>query len=116
MAIFVMLTRIAHERLAAPQQLDELSQQVMGLIRQECPEVKWLQNYAVFGPCDYLDIFEAPDIETATKVSTLIRTYGHANTEIWPAAPWSQFKSMLHNLPREAAVGTGRSSSPEATH
>ena len=71
----------------------------MERIRSECPEVKWLENYAILGPWDYLDIFEAPDIETATKVTTLIRTFGHAHTEVWVATQWKRFKEMVRELP-----------------
>jgi uncharacterized protein with GYD domain len=39
----------------------------------------------VLGAYDYVDIFEAADIEVAMKVSTIVRTFGHAHTEVWPA-------------------------------
>ena len=55
----------------------------MKRVRKVCPDVEWLSSYAVLGPCDYLDIFRATDIETAAKVSALIHTFGHAQTEIW---------------------------------
>jgi hypothetical protein len=32
-------------------------------------------------------------------VSALIRTYGRAQTEVWPATEWEQFKGILHGLP-----------------
>src|SRR5579883_2375943 len=60
------------------------------------------------GPCDYLDIFRARDVETATKVSTLVRTFGHAHTEIWTATEWDRFKEIvrgLENKSHRAAVG-----------
>ena len=99
MPTFVLMTRLATGALRSPRSLEKLEQQAMERIRSECPEVKWLDNYAILGPWDYLDIFEAPDIETATKVSTLIRTFGHAQTEVWAATQWKRFKEMVRELP-----------------
>jgi uncharacterized protein with GYD domain len=71
----------------------------MEQVRSECPGVEWVGNYAILGPWDYLDIFRAPDIETAMKVATLIRTFGHAQTEVWPGTEWQQFKEIVRDLP-----------------
>jgi hypothetical protein len=46
-----------------------------------------------------LDVFRAPDIETATKVATLVRLAGHARTEVWGATEWAAFKTMVRQLP-----------------
>src|SRR3989344_1387693 len=102
MATFIMLTRISPEAVKAPQSLEKLEQEAMQHIRAECPEVKWRQSYALLGAYDYLDIFTAPDIETAAKVSTLIRAYGRAPSEVWAATEWARFKEMLHGMPQAA--------------
>lgn len=99
MSTFVMLTRLSPGALRSPQTLEELEKEVMERIGSECPNVEWLTNYAVLGGCDYLDIFEAPDVETAMKVSTLIRTYGHAHTEVWSATRWQRYKDLVRHLP-----------------
>ena len=58
----------------------------------------WSCSYAILGPNDYLDVFRAKDVETASKVSTLIRTFGHAQTEIWTATEWDRFKEIVRAL------------------
>jgi uncharacterized protein with GYD domain len=96
MSMFIMLTRIDPEVVSAPQSFEKLEREAMDSIRAQCPQLKWLSSHAVLGPCDYVDIFEAPDNETAAKVSTLVRTHGRAHSEVWPATDWQRFKTMIH--------------------
>ena len=93
-----MLTRLSPEALTRPESVTELNRQVEDRIRRECPAVKWLANYAVLGPCDYLDIFEAPDADAATKVALLVRSFGHATTETWVATQWDRFADLAKGL------------------
>ncbi len=99
MPTFVMLTHVDPEVLNNARSLEQLEHQAAESIRAQCPKVKWLSNYAVLGRYDYLDVFEAPDNETAAKVSTLIRVSGHAHPEVWPATEWSKFKKMIQEIP-----------------
>jgi hypothetical protein len=32
------------------------------------------------------------------KVSTIVRMFGHAHTEIWPATEWQRFKEIVRGL------------------
>jgi uncharacterized protein with GYD domain len=98
MPTFVMLTRLSPEAVRSPAALEQLERQAMDRVRQQCPGVEWIGSYAILGPCDYLDIFRAPDIETAARVSTLVRTFGHAQTEIWTATEWDRFKELVRSL------------------
>jgi uncharacterized protein with GYD domain len=73
MPTFILLTRISSDAVRSPKTLEELEHQVMKHVKSECPEVEWVHNFAVLGSYDYLDIFRAPDMETAFKLSALIR-------------------------------------------
>ncbi len=99
MPTFIMLTRVSPAALRSPQGIEVLERVAMTAVRAECPQVEWLQSYAVLGPYDYLDIFHAPDVETATKVATLVRIGGQAHTEVWPATEWTRYKEMVRELP-----------------
>ena len=98
MSTFIMLTRLNPDAVRSPRGLEQLEREAMEAIRKECPGIEWLGSYAV-APCDCLDIFLANDIETATRVSALIRTFGHAKTEIWAATEWDRFKEIVRTLP-----------------
>jgi uncharacterized protein with GYD domain len=98
MTTFIMLTRLSPDAVRSPKALEELERQAMGRVRKDCPNVEWISSYAILGPYDYLDIFRAPDVEAACKVSMLIRTFGHAQTEIWPATEWERFKEIVRVL------------------
>ncbi len=98
MPTFAMLTRLSPEAVTTPGVVSELNQKVEDRIKHECPGVTWLANYSVLGPCDYLDLFEAPDNETATKVALIVRSFGHATTETWVAVPWARFEEMARGI------------------
>ncbi len=98
MGTYVLLTKISPESMSPPGKLTKLEAQVQNAVKKHCPQVKWLSNYAVLGPYDYLDIFEAPDDVVAGKVATIVRSFGHATTETWPAIPWAHFETILSDL------------------
>ena len=98
MSTYIMLTRLAAASIQSPQTLEELEKKAVETIRSECPQVEWVHNFAVLGPYDYLDVFHAPDVDTAFKVAAIIRSFGHAHTEIWTATEWAKFKDLIRHL------------------
>lgn len=92
------MTRLQPQALHQARSYATLERHVAEQVRHHCPQVKWLHSLALMGPWDYLDVIEAPDIEEATRVSVLVRSAGHAHSEIWPALPWPQFKQLVQQL------------------
>jgi uncharacterized protein with GYD domain len=50
---------------------------------------------ALLGQYDFLDIFSAPDMETAMRVSALMRTLGRSYSEVWPAISRKDFRAII---------------------
>lgn len=98
MSAFIMLTKLGSGIARTGTMLEELERSAVDQVREQCPNVRWLHSYAVLGRPDYVDIFTAPDTETAMKVSALVRTFGAADTEIWPAVEWEHFKAISRSL------------------
>jgi uncharacterized protein with GYD domain len=98
MPLFIILTRLSANAIQSPRTLEDLEKKVLERIRSECPQVEWVHNFAVLGPYDYLDVLRAPNMETAFKVSTIIRSFGHAHTEVWAATEWAAFKDIIREL------------------
>lgn len=102
MSTFLLLTRLSPQSLHQPKSFETLEHHVADQVRAHCPDVKWVASYAVLGPWDYVDLIDAPDVAAATRVSVLVRSYGHAHTEVWPAMAWPDFKALLRQLPAQA--------------
>ena len=95
MATFVMLTRLTPEAVKSPADAKRLEKAVERRIREKCPDVVWKANFAILGPWDYLDIFEAPDDAVAAKVAMIVRSLGHAHPETWGALTWERYKKLI---------------------
>jgi hypothetical protein len=85
MGTFILFTRLLGGTSRSGETIEDLERNVVEHVREACPNVRWISSHAVLGRVDYVDFFQAPDIETAMKVSALVRTHGRADTEVWPA-------------------------------
>lgn len=98
MALFILLTRLVSEEVKPSFTIRRKEKKVVEKIRKSCPEVKWVADYALMGPYDYLDVFEAPDIVSAMKVSAVVRQVAGARTEIWPATHWKEHDMLMREV------------------
>jgi uncharacterized protein with GYD domain len=52
----------------------------------------------MLGPYDFLDIYEAPDAETAAKVSLISMAGGAATAESWTLIPYERFLGLAKQV------------------
>lgn len=98
MPTYIMLTNFASDAIVDPQEMTHLNKLVKDRVRSDCAEVTWRDSYVLLGRYDVLDIFEAPDNQTASKVAVIVRSFGHATTEILPATNWAEFTETIDSL------------------
>ena len=67
-------------------------------VKEACPEVKWKLHYALLGAYDFMDVYDAPDMATAHKVSLISRTHGALTAESWQALPYDDYLGLLGEL------------------
>ena len=92
---FVLMTRLAPGSLHDVETRRSMGKEWLQKVKAACPDVKWLAHYALLGQYDFMDIYEAPDNETAHKVSLLSRSEGAIAAESWPALPYDRFLDVL---------------------
>lgn len=98
MATFVLMTKLAAGSLRDAGGVRTTGKEWMHKVRECCPDVKWVAHYAILGPYDFMDIYEAPDAETAQKVSLISRAEGAVSAESWQAVPYDRFLKLLETV------------------
>jgi uncharacterized protein with GYD domain len=95
---FLMFTRLSSENIRSAEEAEKREQRTLEAIRKNCPGIEWKESYALMEPDDFLDIFTADDMETALKVSALVRKSGCSHSEIWPAVERQVHKKLIELL------------------
>mgnify|MGYP000206358620 CR=1 FL=1 len=100
MPIFVLMTRLAPESVHDAVGRRAMGKEWLARVKTACPQVKFLAHYAILGPYDFMDIYEAPDVETAHRVSLISRAEGAVSAESWQALPYDRFLALLDEVQR----------------
>ena len=67
-------------------------------VARQCPEVRFLASYALLGGWDFMDIYEAPDEETAAKVSMIVSGTAAFQVESWSAIPEDRLQELADEV------------------
>ncbi|MFC2007268.1 GYD domain-containing protein [Chloroflexota bacterium] len=93
MPIFIMTTTLTDDGRktikASPQRIKEVNQEVAGM------GVKILEQYAVLGPYDFLNILEAPSIEAVANLAIELGSRGTLQTSTLAAMTLDDFITSI---------------------
>ena len=98
MATYILMTKLSSEVSKRMRDRERIGEQWKQRIKEKCPEVKFVAHYALLGPYDFLDIYEAPDEEAAAKVSMITLAHGALQAESWTAIPYRRFVEMAKEI------------------
>jgi len=98
LATYVLMTKLSPEITKSLKARESIGREWKKIIEEKCPKVKWICHYALLGPYDFLDIYEAPDEEEAAKVSVLTLAAGAVQAESWTAIPYKRFLELIEDL------------------
>ena len=98
MPTFVLLTKLSSDTLGNPHKRESIGRKWLNEVKAKCPNVKWLDHYALLGPYDFMDIYEAPNTEEAAKVSMITMAKGAVKAETWSALPYKEFVKIAKEL------------------
>ena len=95
---FVLMTRLAPESVHDVEVRRAMGRAWLKKVKTVCPEVEWIAHYAILGPYDFMDVYDAPSVEVAHKVSLITRAEGAVSAESWQALPYDDFLHLLEEV------------------
>lgn len=98
MGTYVLMTKMTPEISADLKRRGAIGKEWKKKVDKLCPDVKWREHYALLGPYDFMDIYDAKNDETAAKVSLISRANGALKAESWPAIEWGRFVQITREI------------------
>jgi uncharacterized protein with GYD domain len=98
MQTFVLMTKLAPDASKNIQDQAKQGRLWLQKVNEKCPEVNFIAHYALLGPYDFLDIYEAPNEEIAAKVSLISLQSGAFQAESWVAIPYKRFVELAKEV------------------
>jgi len=98
MQTFILLTKLTPELTERMKDRSAIGGSWLEMVKDKCPEVKFTAHYALLGQYDFLDIYEAPDLESAAKVALISLANGALQAESLPAIPYKDFLELVKIL------------------
>ena len=98
MSTFVLMTKLGVNALETADRREKLGRAWLEKVKRLVPGIRFVSHYAIFGPYDFMDIFEAPDNESAQRVALISRSEGAVSVETWQAVHYDEFLKLLDKV------------------
>lgn len=98
MPTYILATKLSPELTKNLKKRAEIGRTWLKKVKKNCPDVKFIAHYALLGPYDFLDIYEAPNERSAAKVSMISLSGGAVAAESWTAIPYMDFIKLIEDL------------------
>jgi uncharacterized protein with GYD domain len=98
MQTYILLTKLSPEVSKKMKDRAALGHTWLDQVKKKCPQVKFIAHYAILGQYDFIDIYEAPDNETAAKVSIISAANGASSAESLTAIPYKRFLELTKEV------------------
>ena len=95
---YVLLTKLSPSSMKDAATRENIGREWFETVKEKCPEVKWIDHYALLGAYDFMDIYDAPNEEVAAKVSMITMTKGAVTAESLPAIPYKRYLEIMKTL------------------
>ena len=98
MQTFILMTKLSPEISKQLRDRADIGRAWLEHVKHKCPDVRFIAHYALLGPYDFLDVYEAPDADTAAKVSMISSANGALSAESWMAIPYKRFLDLTTEI------------------
>ena len=98
MATYMLMTKLSPEITAKMKDRASQGRAWLDQVKEKCPGVKFIAHYGLLGPFDFCDIYEAPDEETAAKISMISLANGATQAESWITIPYKKVLDLVKEI------------------
>ncbi len=98
MQTYILLTKLSPEVSKQIKDRAQIGRAWLDQVKMKCPEVKFIDHYALLGDYDFLDIYQAPNEEIAAKVSMISLSNGAFQAKSSIAIPYKRFLKLTEEI------------------
>lgn len=95
---YILLTKLSPASIGDSISRESIGRDWFETVKIKCPEVHWVDHYALLGPYDFMDIYDAPNEEVAAKVSMITMSKGAVKAESMLAIPYKRYLEIMKEL------------------